>query len=134
MAEASRLVAKAESTVRAWVRSGQVRAWRDNDGWWCIDRDSLLGHAAGVVSTKGAERGAVPRRGAQADPFVPPQPTPSERILAEALERERRINDELRGRVRDLEQERTQHMAEMRALLSKDLKDKDGILSRWIRR
>jgi len=55
-------------------------------------------------------------------------------VLAEALDRERRINDELRQRVRELEQERTQHLAEMRALLSKSSDGKDGVLSRWIRR
>jgi hypothetical protein len=77
----------------------------------------------------------MPRQGAQSDLNSYPQPTPSERILSEALERERRLNDDLRARLLVLENERTQHMAEMRAMLSKDGSGgKDGVLSRWIRR
>jgi hypothetical protein len=135
MAEASKLVGKAESTVRAWVRTQQVSAWQDAAGWWRIDRNSLLSHAAAAVTAKGGDRGGTLRQGAQSDPSTYPQSTPSERILSEALERERRLNDELRARLLSLENERTQHMAEMRALLSKDGNGgKEGVLSRWIRR
>jgi hypothetical protein len=135
MAEASKLVGKAESTVRAWVRTQQVNAWQDTAGWWRIDRNSLLSHAASAATAKGNDRGAGTRQGAQSDLTSYPQPTPSERILTEALERERRLNDELRARLSVMENERTQHMAEMRAMLSKDGSGgKDGVLSRWIRR
>jgi len=135
MAEASKLVGKAESTVRSWVRSQQVSAWQDAAGWWRIDRNSLLAHAAATASSKGTDRGGGVRHGAQFEASSYPQPTPSERILTEALERERRLNDELRDRLTAMENERTQHMAEMRALLSKDGNGgKDGVISRWIRR
>jgi len=135
MAAASKLVGKAESTVRAWVRSQQVTAWQDNAGWWRIDRNSLLSHAAAGATAKGANRGTDTRQGAQSDPSPYPQPTPSERILTEALERERRLNDDLRARLLGMENERTQHMAEMRAMLSRDGGGgKEGVLSRWIRR
>ena len=134
MAEASKLVDKAESTVRAWVRSQQVSAWQDAVGWWRIDRNSLLAHAAGVGAAKGGSRGLTVRKGAHTEGSVTPQQTPTERVLAEGLERERRINDELRQQVRELEQERTQHMAEMRAMLSRDSGGKEGVISRWIRR
>lgn len=135
MAEASKLVGKAESTVRSWVRSQQVNAWQDAAGWWRIDRNSLLAHAAATASSKGSDRGIGIRHGAQSEPSTYPQTTPSERILTEALERERRLNDELRAKLTAMENERTQHMAEMRALLSKDGNGgKEGVLSRWIRR
>jgi hypothetical protein len=52
----------------------------------------------------------------------------------EALARERTANDELRLHIRELEKERTQHLAEMRAMLSRDLNGKEGVISRWIRR
>jgi BMFP domain-containing protein YqiC len=54
--------------------------------------------------------------------------------LQETVAREREENKELRGRIRELEQERTQHLAEMRALLSKEASGKEGVLSRWIRK
>jgi uncharacterized protein (DUF305 family) len=40
------------------------------------------------------------------------------KIALEALEHERRVNADLRTQVKELERERTQHMAEMRALLT----------------
>jgi hypothetical protein len=60
-------------------------------------------------------------RGASAREVSLPSMAPSSdalKIALEALSRERQINDELRSHVRSLEQERGQHIAEMRALLS----------------
>jgi hypothetical protein len=60
-------------------------------------------------------------RGASARESPKPPMTASSdglKIALEALDRERKINDELRVQVRSLEQERNQHIAEMRALLS----------------
>lgn len=130
MAEASKMIQRAESTIRAWVKTGQVRARQDNAGWWRIERDSLIAHAAAEALKKGGPQ----RTGAYANPSTPPQQTPLETALMDALNRERSINDELRKLVVKLEEERTQHMAEMRALLSKDIKTTDGVISRWLRR
>jgi DNA-directed RNA polymerase alpha subunit len=62
-----------------------------------------------------------PVKGASAREVPVPSMAPSSdalKIALEALSRERQINDELRTQVRSLEQERNQHIAEIRALLS----------------
>jgi hypothetical protein len=60
-------------------------------------------------------------RGASAREVSSPSmvpPSDALKIALDALDRERKINDELRLQIRSLEQERTQHIAEMRALLT----------------
>lgn len=130
MAEASKMIQRAESTVRTWIKTGQVRAQQDAAGWWRIERNSLLTHAAADAS----KRGVTQKGSAQVLTSPPPQQTPLEKTLMEALSRERHLNDDLRNQLKQLDAERTQHLAEMRALLSKDVKAADGILSRWLRR
>lgn len=125
MAEAMRLTEKAESTIRAWIKSGAIEAYQDKQGWWRINRDALLYKAA-----EGAQK--RPLRAPQLNTVSQssPQPTPLEKALTEALERERRINDELRSQVKQLEGEFIKITAELRAILSKET---SGKLSRWFR-
>ncbi len=121
MAEAIKLTAKAESTIRTWIRNEEVDAFQDVHGWWRINRDSLLYKASQSPPKR-------PQQPPQLESI--PQSSPLEKALTEALERERRINDELRGQVRLLEGELLQITSELKALLSKET---GGKLSRWLR-
>ena|GEM_PF-3041464 len=141
LTEASRLLAKPENTIREWIKSSKLPAHRDSRGRWLIARHDLMSFAVtrGSVEPRlGASSKAASKRHKQAEGSVDGSTEPSSsryvRSLEATLEREQRINDELRARVVVLEQERTQHMAEMRALLSRDGAGKEGVLSRWIRR
>ncbi len=136
LAEATKLVAKAESTVRNWVKSKQVRAKQSTEGWWLIDRNSLLAHAALTPSTKGL-RGGQSKHLKNTPPFIDPlnaplntpQPTPLENSLRESLERERRLNDQLQTKNEFLEKELLKITHELKSLLS----GKTGnTLSRWV--
>ena len=73
MADAIRLTEKAESTIRAWIKSGAIEAYQDKQGWWRINRDTLLYKAA-----EGAQK--RPLRAPQLDRVSQssPQPTPLE--------------------------------------------------------
>jgi hypothetical protein len=125
MAEAIRLTEKAESTIRAWIKSGAIEAYQDKQGWWRINRGTLLYKAA-----EGAQK--RPSRAPQTEGLaaISPQPSPLEKTLIEALERERRINDELRSQVKHLEGEFIKLAAELKAILNKET---SGKLSRWFR-
>ena len=56
------------------------------------------------------------------------------RRVEDQLAETKKERNELRLQLRDLEKERSQHLAEMRALLSKDARATDGVISRWLRR
>lgn len=146
LAEAARRGNVSTTSVRRWITSGKLNASKTAADEWVIAPDDLhlflIRQSGGQVPPTPGRTSGRGRHGATT--VLPTEPLTvgggpdgyheALKEAREALARERRINDELRGRVRELEQERTQHMAEMRALLSKDVKDKDGILSRWIRR
>jgi hypothetical protein len=132
------------TTLRSWCQSGKIKAQKTVQGSWIIERQSLMGY----VATKPSDTTPSPtlrlRKSSVAQtPSAAPRGGSDkvQEVLSEALRREREIGDDLRRQLRDanariqsLEQERTQHMAEMRALLSKDTKAADGVISRWLRR
>jgi hypothetical protein len=141
LGEAAKAVSRGANTVRDWVKNGNVRAKRNAMGHWLIERDSLLSYAANEGSAEG------PRRPRGAEALSHRAPTVGSTVshggasndaLVRAQEREidllRQLLREERERCKKLEEERTQHLAEMRALLSKDSTGKEGVLSRWIRR
>lgn len=141
LSEAAKAVSRGTNTVRDWVKNGNVHAKRNALGHWLIERDSLLSYAANEGSTEG------PRRPRGAEALTHRAPTAGFTVthggvgndaLVRAQEREidllRQLLKEERERCKKLEEERTQHLAEMRALLSKDSTGKEGVLSRWIRR
>lgn len=141
LGEAAKAVSRGTTTVRDWVKNGHIRAKRNPMGHWVIERDSLLAFAAGEGAAEGPRR----PRGAEAllnrtstEPSTAHLGGGSAEALIRAHEREiqhlRELLHEERARCQRLEEERTQHLAEMRALLSKDSGGKDGVLSRWIRR
>lgn len=139
---AAKAVSRGTTTVRDWVKNGYISARRNELGHWLIERDSLLAYA----SSEGAEEGPRRPRGAEAllnrgstYTAAAAHGTNANDGLLRAQEREiehlRELLKEERARCSRLEEERTQHMAEMRALLSKDGNGgKEGVLSRWIRR
>lgn len=135
---ASKLVARGQTTVRDWIKNGNIQASRNNLGHWLIDRNSLLAFA----SSEGAATG--PRRvaGATSQPAEAPprphseaEPRGHSEELVQALRGQISLLQELlkeeRERIHKLESERTQHLAEMRALLNGK---NEGLLSikRWL--
>lgn len=132
------------TTLRSWCQSGKIKAQKTNQGSWIIERQSLMGY----IATKSSDTHPTPTlRLTKSSVAKTPNTSPRigsdkvQEVLSEALRREREIGDDLRRQLRDtnariqsLEEERTQHMAEMRALLSKDTKTTDGVISRWLRR
>ncbi len=144
LTEASRRANVSTTSVRRWITSGKLKASKTQSEEWVIEPDELhlflIRQSGGPVPPTVPRTSGGRRTGATTVPTtVAPTVGGGEgyaealKEAREALARERRINDELRARVLSMEQERTQHMAEMRAFLSKD-SPKDGVLSRWIRR
>jgi hypothetical protein len=141
LSEAAKAVSRGSSTVRDWVKNGLIVARRNTLGHWLIERDSLLSYASAEGAVEGPRRPrgaeALPSRGS-AEASTEPSVGAAHEALIRAHEREidllRTLLSEERSRIQRLEAERTQHLAEMRALLSKESAGKDGVLSRWIRR
>lgn len=137
LSEASRLLSKPENTIREWIKTQKLQAHRDSRGRWLIHRHDLMA----FVVTKGSAEGRLGATSNSSSKVRAHEQGTTEssngryvRSLEDSLDRERRINDELRAKIAVMEQERTQHLAEMRALLSKDQSQNEGIISRWIRR
>jgi len=132
------MVGMSQTKVRQWLNEPGF-AVRNAQGWWQIDRVALLSKCAEETSQKGSLRvGAVTSHRASSHSVevseIAHREVVDERMrdLQETLARERRINDELRAEMRQLQAAQTQHLAELRALLENTSKDK-GLLSRWIR-
>jgi hypothetical protein len=131
------MVSRGQTTIRDWIKTGTVRAHRNVMGHWMIDRDSLLAHASREGTSDGPRRvGGASVKSSEPPPHPHPESVPS---LSDALIHElkdeiahlRLLLKEERERSKVLEAERTQHMAEMRALLSGK---NDNLLSRWLRK
>lgn len=154
LTEASRRADVSPTSVRRWIAAGKLKASKNKNDEWVIDPD-ILHHflirqvgprvAPTLENTGVGRRGGATAGGATVGPPVGPPVGPTVgagdgyaealKEAREALARERQINDELRTQVRELEKERTQHLAEMRAMLAKDGSGgREGVISRWIRR
>jgi vacuolar-type H+-ATPase subunit I/STV1 len=134
LTEAATMTGRPQSTIRDWLKKGQIEGTRDEKGRWQLTRISVVTAAATAPTAARSIAAQRIRKDNIASTIVPSvDPTVAKYVdsLQETIQREREENRELRARIRDFEQERTQHMAEMRALLNKDT---DGFLSRWIRR
>jgi excisionase family DNA binding protein len=116
VSQAAKRAAVSPSTIRRWIDSGAIKHSTSSEGWRLITAQDLMGY----LSQHGPETPRIVRgASAREAPVVSTGATGEAlKIALEALDRERKINDELRAQVRSLEQERTQHIAEMRALLS----------------
>jgi vacuolar-type H+-ATPase subunit I/STV1 len=125
------------STIRDWLKKGIIHGEQDPKGRWSLDRVTVVAAAATAPTAARAVASQLQQPSAAlTSAAVAAEPTVARYIdsLQETVAREREENKELRGRIRELEQERTQHLAEMRALLSRDSGGKENVLSRWIRR
>lgn len=133
------MTGRPQSTIRDWMRKGLIQGERDEKGRWLLNRVTVITAATTAPTAARTVKAQLQQRASTApttDVSIVANSTNEKYIesLHETVLREREENKELRTRIRELEQERTQHMAEMRALLSKDISGKDGILSRWIRK
>lgn len=127
LSEAAKMAGVSVSTVRRWVSESRIKGLKTKDGVWRVSKESLLV----MLSTQGASMESVRRvRGASAIQAEAPDST-SVALLKEALERERRINDELRAVLIERDATIRALETEMRAILSKE---NSGLLSRWTRR
>jgi len=141
LSEAATMTGRPQSTIRDWLKKGVIEGKQDAKGRWQLDRITVVAAAATAPTAARAVASQLQQRSVATGTGTSTtvgavDPTAARYIdsLQETVLREREENKELRARIRELEQERTQHLAEMRALLSKDLSGKDGVISRWIRR
>lgn len=144
MVEATRLSDKSEATIRRLIERKLVEARKDSNGRYQILRQSLMGYLASssCPSSTSSSRGVAPGNRSSSKASPPVVTTSDESVvvvlreqianLKDQVSREQRINDELRAQVKELERERTQHLAEMRAMLSQS-ESKANALSQWVR-
>jgi hypothetical protein len=130
LTEAARIVGKAPATLRRLVNDGRIPSTKDVQGRNRVRREDVIAYYATT-----SEQNPIPDRAgaSHSDPMLGAL-RDQIAILVQTVDREREENRELRQRLREMEQERTQHLAEMRAMLSRDSNGKEGVLSRWIRR
>ena len=127
LSEASRMAGVSVSTVRRWASENRIEGSKTGEGIWRVSKESLLV----MLSIQGASmEPARTVHGASAVQTKAPDDV-SVGILKEALERERRVNDELRAVLNERESTIRALETEMRAILSKE---SSGLLSRWTRR
>lgn len=129
LTEAAKLVGKAPATLRRLINDGRIQSTKDSQGRNRVRREDVIAFYAIMEG----ERAIPDRAGAVHEDHLTRALRDQIAILTQTVDREREENKELRARLREVDQERTQHLAEMRALLSKE-SSKDGVLSRWIRR
>ena len=134
--EASKLVARPENTIRDWVKNELIEGFRDDRGRWRVERSSLLVRASEIATTKpsvlrGSQRTVTGASGSK--PPVEPTSEVYVQSLVASLERERKINDELRKQIEWLQAQFVQVTQEMKATLDKQ-SPLDGVLSRWLRK
>ena len=127
LSEASKMAGVSVSTVRRWALENRIQGSKTKDGVWRVSKESVLV----MLSTQGVSMESVRSvHGASALHHEAPD-SASLVILKDALERERRVNDELRSVLNERESTIRTLEAEMRAILSKE---NNGLLSRWTRR
>ncbi len=139
--EAAKMSGKGVTTIRRLIEKGTVEAKRDDTGQYWINEASFRNYLvtdARPGKSSSSERLDTKQRGqglegphGHQSVFELDTMKLLLATLQEQLSREQRKNDELQDQIRALEGERTQHLAEMRALLSGK---SEGILSikRWL--
>jgi hypothetical protein len=130
LTEAAKIVGKAPATLRRLINDGRIASTKDSQGRNRVRREDVIAYYAmmsdqALISDRAGASHTDSMINALRDQIT---------ILTQTVDREREENKELRVRIREMEQERTQHLAEMRAILSKDSQSKEGVISRWIRR
>lgn len=118
---ASKMASKSTTTLRRWAKIGVVRAEKNSNGQWSIDREHLMAHLATTKPTKIKETAQSHHHDSS---------TELVRTLETALERERRLNDDLREQNKKYQGDLIKLTSEMRAILSKN---NTSLVSRWLR-
>ena len=122
--EASKLSGKSASTIRRWARTGFIEAKKNGKGQFEYDEDSLRSYLATQPEhTQPITAHEEPDR-------LIDSLKDALRREQDALERERRLNDELRSEVKHHQRELLKLTYEMQAILKKESGNK---LSRWIK-
>jgi excisionase family DNA binding protein len=130
--DAARQAGVSPSTIRRWMEAGDLKFSTSHQGWRVTTKDALMQHLSrqphpshrtvgGASAQQSHETHTTLSNGSHLEAL---------KISLEALERERRINDELRTEISGIRSELLKMMSEMKALLQKEDK---GLLSRWIR-
>jgi DNA-binding transcriptional MerR regulator len=129
--EAARRADTSPTSLRRWISTGALKAAKDKNGGWLIREEDLRAYMVTILASKKSSSGAPKRKGAETSSTTASTMDPTVAVLTEALQRERHINDELRGQNKELQGEILKLTAEMRAILSKE---GAGMLSRWMRK
>lgn len=133
LSEASRMAGVSISTMRRWALENQVQSVKVKDGTWRISKENLLV----VLSTQGTSMNASRTiRGASKSIEASDMKDSTEAsflFMKEALDRERRVNDELRKTLNEREGTIRALEAEMRAILQRQT-DTQSAVSRWFRK
>ncbi len=123
--EAQRLFKVNGSTIRRWAAEGRIKAEKNSEGVWLINKNSL--QAALATGTTKQARAAKKANIEKSSAHNSLQSSPA---LERILDREQKINDELRLENKKLQGEILKLTHEMQALLKREDK---GLLSRWLR-
>lgn len=107
--EAGRLVDRSVSTIRAWVRKGELEGHRQDprrrNSRLLVSRRSLLALAGQTKEAEPARPGGAPRDPSLPGPGEPEAPTPAAELLTVELEGARALVEALRGQVASLEEQ-----------------------------
>jgi predicted site-specific integrase-resolvase len=114
--EAARMAGCSTTTLRRWLSNGIVEGGKNQSGDWRVAEQSLRVYLSTATPSTKATRCVQGASGSETQ--ITMEATELVIELRESLSRERKVNDDLRSQIRNFEQERTQHLAEMRALLS----------------
>ncbi len=107
--EAGRLVDRSVSTIRAWVRKGELEGYRQDprrrNSRLLVSRRSLLALAGLTKDPEPARPGGAPRKPSERGPGEPEAPTTAAELLTVELEGARALVEALRGQVASLEEQ-----------------------------
>jgi hypothetical protein len=107
--EAGRLVDRSVSTIRAWVRKGELEGFRQDprrkNSRLMVSRRSLLALAGLTKEPEPARPGGAPREPSMPGPGEPDSPTTGAELLTVELEGARALVEALRGQVANLEEQ-----------------------------
>ena len=142
VADAAKLVGKAQVTIRRLVETKALKSKRDENGRHLINRMELVAYYAAKSANRAGNdvRAGATSNHANSNILIASELAKVQAensglaskiaMLEESLLRERRLNDELRAQNRDIQSELVKVSAEIRAVLTKETQNK---LSRWFR-
>jgi excisionase family DNA binding protein len=130
IAQAAQILGKSQATIRRWAAQKTIPALKSKDGTWSFNREELIAHmsanAQSMIESKTIRRSPNQDREHQVITVYERQIDALERTI----DRERKINDELREQVRQSQGEILKLTHEIRSILSNENK---ATLSRWIK-